>query len=230
MSDVLHDRIKKRGFWLFRYMPGVFASARVAEFKRLKTIVRETAVEFGGGSFPAIGNQSLQLGNDWIGQQQDAGEYCQAWRFYQSGQFMLYEGFLDDWQDQSLFGPEDDDWKPGRDLSVGDTLVTLWQAFEFAARLSLAVPGPDPVTISVQAFGLRERRIRYRFRNRTGLHQTYRASINDFPFTRNLSRDALVASPALHAIDGAVALFERFGWDPNPELLRTLLREAGVAL
>jgi hypothetical protein len=54
------------------------------------------------------------------------------------------------------------------------------------------------------------------------------STINDYAFTKDFAREELVAAPASHAVDGAVALFSRFGWDPNPELLRTLMRESGL--
>ena len=223
---LVHDRITKRGYWKIRVFPASFKPKRIAEITTLRSLASELAVETGNISFPTVGDRPI-IGTDWIGQEIDDGEYCQAWRLYQSAQLALYEGFIDDWLDQSIFGIEDG-WKPGAQLSVSDVLTTYWQAFEFAARLATTVEGRDPITVSIHAFGLKDRRLLYRFRDRTRLRAAYVATIPDFPTEATLSRDTLIARPGEHSVEGARELLVRFGWEVDPELLRTLLREGGL--
>jgi hypothetical protein len=219
MSALLESRIKKRGFWRIRIRPVDFDAARFPELSSLKKVVNELAIDAGNLSFPTVGSEPFLIGNDWIGQELDVWEYCQSWRLYQSGQLILYEGFIDDWLDRSFIGGTTKDWKPLAELSVSDALYTYWLAFEFAARLALAIEGDDELNIAIHAFGLG---------NRTGLRQPHVASINDFSVVKRLSRGALIAAPVDHAIGGARELFARFNWDVNGELLRTLLAESGA--
>jgi hypothetical protein len=223
--SLVQDRITRRGYWKIRVFPASFDRRRIGDVSDLRTLVRDLAVELGGISFPTVSNRAL-IGNDWIGQDIDEGEYCQAWRLYQSAQLALYEGFIDDWLDRSLFGTEEG-WHPGAQLSVGDILTTYWQTFEFAARLATAVGGQDPITVSVHSFGLKDRKLLYRFPNRLRLRATYVATIPDFATTTTLARDELVSAAVQYSVQGARDLLVRFGWDVDPEFLRTLLGESG---
>jgi hypothetical protein len=228
MTALLNQHIKTRGYWQVRIFPELFDPRRVQEIAELRHLVRETSIDLGSAAFPAIGNDPV-IGRDWIGQEADSGEFRQTWRMYQSGQLILYEGFYDDWWDQSLFGTEPG-WKANNHLSVGDALVSYWQAFELAARLSTRIEGDDPFSVLVHAIGLRGRTLRFRFRNRNRLRGNYVATLVDYPVFQTIERPALVANPVAYAVSAARELFARFGWDVAPELLHTLLGESGVGL
>lgn len=229
MSAVLETRIKKRGFWRVRITPGTFRETAFPEISDLKALVNQISIDAGNLSFPTVGQEPV-IGKDWIGQDLDTWEYCQTWRLYQSGQFVLYEGFVDDWLDRSWFGEAKKDWKPGFELSVSDALYTYWLAFEFGARLAAAMEGESQLNISVRAFGLSGRRLKFNFRNRTFLRVPREASLNDFDVTKTLSRKDIIAAPVDHAVESARALFARFHWDVQSEFLLTLLKESGAVV
>jgi hypothetical protein len=227
MTAFLNSHLKAHGFWRIRIIPEEFHQSRINEIQDLRTIIRQAAVQLGASSFPAINDATPSIGVDWIGNEIDAGEFCQTWRLYQSAQLVLYEGFIDDWLDRSLGGAREG-WQSETEFSVGDALVTYWQAFELAARLAVNVSGEDPFNVSVHPFGLRNRRLTFQFRNRSGLRQAHVATLNDFPTSLTLAREALVAAPVDHAVASARQLFARFGWDVDLDFLRTLLGESGV--
>jgi hypothetical protein len=229
MTPVLEARIKKRGFWRVRITPGTFRESFFPELSDMKVLVNQISIDAGNLSFPTIAEQLL-IGKDWIGQELDTWEYCQSWRLYQSGQFILYEGFVDDWLDQSWFGKVNNDWRAGLELSVSDALYTYWLAFEFAARLSASIEGESQFNVSIHGFALSGRQLKFQFRNRTGLRVPHVATLNDFEFAKTLTSKNLIAAPIEYAVEGARALFARFHWDVRPDLLRTLLKESGAAV
>jgi hypothetical protein len=229
MSTVLETRIKKRGFWRVRITPGAFRETLFPEVSDLKALVNQISIDAGNLSFPTVGQEPV-IGKDWIGQDLDTWEYCQTWRLYQSGQFILYEGFVDDWLDRSWFGEAKDDWKPGVELSVSDALYTYWLAFEFAARLAAVIDGEPELRVSIHAFGLTGRQLKFQFRNRTGLRVPRVATLNDFAVDQTLSRKDLIAAPTDYTVEAARALFARFHWDVGADFLRTLLKESGATI
>lgn len=225
MTRVL-EQIKTRGYWHVRVHPVDFQPRRFPDIARLKEIIRDLAVETGNISLPIVAG-TLAVGSDWTGQEIEDGDLHQSWRFYQSGQLVLFEGFVDDWQDESFFGP-DEGWTMGAQLSVSDVLTTYWQVFEFAARFAASQPDAGSMTVSVHAFGLKNRQLLYRFRNRARLHGSYAAIVSEYATVRTIARDDLVALGIDRAAECARELFARFQWDVEPAFLRTLMREGGL--
>jgi hypothetical protein len=227
MAAPLKDQITSRGHWRIRIFPTSFAAKRVREISELRKLITRLAIEMAGLPFPSIGTNDVTIGTDWIAQEYDLGEYRQAWRFYQSTQLVLYEAFIEDWLDHSI-------WKGhaaphGSELSVSNVITTFWQVFEFGARLATAVEEVGSITVSVHALELFGRNLRFQFRNRHGFRREYVSKLSDYRIERSVGSEELVANPALHAVDSARELFARFGWDADAALLRTLLSESGAA-
>ncbi len=222
MTELL-DKIRSRGHWRVVIRPTQFLQTRIQDIAALYSTVQKTSVELRGWDFPHLDPHTKpHIDVDWVGQESEWEQYLEVWRFYQSGQFVDIMGMPGDWRDQSKLWPPDADWESGALLGVGDALFTYTEIFEFAARLALTEAGDERVHIEVTASGLNGRRLRFDMRNRWPMLRHYEASIQELPYSVELLQAALVAEPWQLALEPAMELFQRFGWNPTKDMLRDL--------
>ena len=222
--SALTDEIRSRGHWSVRIHPARFNPKRVADYGSLRSIISRTAVRLRGWDFPHIGDfHDLKHGLDWIGQETDWQYYREAWRLYQTGQFAYLGAIHEDWAERATHG-----WGPpaslaehGRLLGVGDTLFRFTEIFEFSARLALTEAGDDLMAVVIELKGLNDRSLWVDNPYRAPMDRWYTAHFDAFPYKSEVSRDRLSAEARELAVTAARDLFERFGWKPSPELLRS---------
>jgi hypothetical protein len=148
---------------------------------------------------------------------------------YQSGQFFHIQGLPTDWRDESNFWPADKNWKSGYLLGIGDTIATLTEIFEFAARLSLSDAGSDEMHIEIIAGNLNGRFLYVDSQKRWPLFENYQATIQKYPYKCDIARSKLLANPKEISLLTARELFQRFGWTiPNLEILRSWQEELKI--
>ena len=225
MSDIL-QRIKTRGWWEVEIRPTDFLADRVPTLGELETLIRTASVETGLSSLPQVGSAPSERGADYVGQGHETGAYLQTWRFYQSGQLVLYEGMVDDWADRTS-GARPSDWQPNVTLSLSDALYTYWQVFELANRLALSPAGSESMLVSISAIGLKDRALKADVPRTVVQHVGRRATITHFPIARRFSRQELVSNSGGLAVEAAGQLLSRFGWDAPVGLIRSLMAAAG---
>ena len=220
MSELL-EKIKSRGYWRVVIHPGTFTEQRVANISDLYPILQKTSVQLRGWDFPHLNSkENVQKDSDWIGQESKWHQYLELWRFYQSGQFIVFLGFDEDWRDNSELWPAPDGWEPGLTLSAVNTIFQLAEIFEFAARLSFTDAGDDMMHVGITLAGLQGRSLglgspRSHFKGKT-------ASIQELPYHIDLPRLHLMGEPMELALAPATELFKRFGWEPSLEILRDM--------
>jgi hypothetical protein len=220
VSELL-DKIKSRGYWHVIIRPGTFMETRIANIKSLYPILQKNSVQLRGWDFPHLDTHNpLQIDVDWIGQEPEWEEYLELWRFYQSGQFVVFRGIDEDWLDQSQWRNPIEGWKPGQTLSVEEVVIQFAEIFEFAARLSFTDAGDDVMRLDITIAGLHGRSLHVE-RSRH-MRKGYIASIDELPYQIDLSRLQLLAEPRELSLTPAIELFRRFGWDPSLEVLRDI--------
>ncbi|MBX9927338.1 MAG: putative DNA binding domain-containing protein [Gemmatimonadaceae bacterium] len=224
-TQTIEQVIGSRGFWRVAVAPERFDVSRIPALAQAGDIVERSSVEVGSLPFPWRDRSPLLRGTDSVGLERQAGEYVQSWRFFQSGQLVLFEGFIEDWEDFSPLPPRKADWKPGRVLSIANAVVTLYQAFQFAARLSANLSGTDSIRVSISAFGLRNRVLEFDMPNRTGFSYPRQADVPLWEYSTSLTRADWRSGAVANAATAAVHLFERFHWDANTEFIRQLMRD-----
>lgn len=221
MTATLADEIRLRGFWQIIVRPTEHRERRIDDISALWPLVQGSSVQLRGWDFPHVDPQHRQaIGLNWIGQETDWEHFRELWRIYQSGQFFSLCGMIDDWRDRSGWWKPDPGWAPGKRLGVGDTLARFTEFFEFAARLSTTSAGDESMHIEVQAGNIADRILFVDAPLRAGLHWRPKATINEFPYVIDLARTDLIANPRQHALDGAMELFKRFGWEGTVDVLR----------
>jgi hypothetical protein len=222
------DKIKSRGYWHVVISPDTFHNNRIASARELIPIVSQCRVEFGGNrwAFPHSSTENPSIGQDWIEASVEGGTHLEAWRLYQSGLFIAYLSVWDDWRDQSYFQEAPEDWKPGATLPVYDAIFTYLEVFEFAARLALTPLGADTTHISVTLSGMKDRILRMDNPQRHFYHD-YTTTLEEYTYSADAPRDALVAQPQELAIRGTEELFSRFQWNPGADFIRGIQGEIG---
>ena len=131
---------------------------RVA-YEALLPTVQRCVVQIRGWDFPHLSNQvEIERQADWIGQSSEWEHLLEAWRFYQSGQFVDLSGIWEDWRDQSSLHPAGGDWRQGQTLGVGDALFRLTEIFvqdgsvDLQAVCRKALVGKQPGTAILAEF------------------------------------------------------------------------------
>lgn len=214
MSETL-DKIRSRGYWRTLIRPTVY-SASLLEYGRLESIVDRVAVQIRGWDFPHRSrSEQLARGANWIGQESEWAHHLDAWKFYSSGQFIIYQGNRYDWRGSDA--PNGPSASPR--LSVGDAVFTFTEVFELAARLATALPGSDPLSVSIGAFGLNGRVLLVDDPRRGDLFVDYRAS-DDFNQAFEIGRAELLADSRSLAVEAVRQLFLRFGWSADAAVLK----------
>ena len=225
MSEVLEE-IKSRGYWRVAIHPGTFTEKRVANISDLYPILQKTSVQLRGWGFPHLDSkENVQIDSDWIGQESKWHQYLEFWRFYQSGQFIVFLGFDEDWRDNSEVWPAPKGWEPGLTLSAENTIFQLAEIFEFAARLALTEAGDELMHVEILVNGLGGRALRVNPEKRMSLPLKMKASIKELPYKVDVSRTQLITEPRDLALKPALELFRHFGWDPSLEILRDVQGE-----
>ncbi len=226
--DEIVDRIKLRGYWKVIIRPSDFRRDRISDFETLKHIVTQSSVSLRGWSFPHVSTKTdIQIGLDWIQQCVEFSDHVEAWRFYQSGQFVFYGSIRDDWWDQSCWRRPDENKEPGSVLSVIDVVFHFAEIFEFAARLALTEAGSETIKISVNLVGLKKRQRRLDNEWGEGFDYPRIAHIGSFPQEISVLREELIAEARLLALKAVRELFIRFNWAPSMESLRTIQNQLG---
>lgn len=228
MTSILQQKILTRGYWQVIIRPVSFLEKRIADFTSLRPLVDKNRVSLRGWDFPHVDYKNReQIGIDWAGQEFDWQHHKSIWRFYQSGQFFQLKAFAIDWRDESSLWPADENWRPKGFLGIGDTVATLLEIFEFAARLAVSEAGADVMHINILAGNL-DGRLLYidSSRPRWSLDDVYKTSLIKFPYSINLQRSKLLAEAQPLALQVAKEIFSRFGLNMEPDTLRSWQDEA----
>lgn len=223
MTSALLEKIHTRGYWEVAIRPTTFNEHRIADINILSDIVRKRSVRIRGWDFPHYDlHKPPHIDLDWVGQELEWEHFLFSWRLYQSGLFAHITSFPIDWRDQSSYWPPDSNWKPGTLLGVTDSLFVFNEIFEFAARLSLSEAGDDRMFISIKACNIASRRLYLDDAPMFGLIQPYVSSIEEFPYSRQISKSELISNAKELALEAACELFKRFGWKIDITNLRPI--------
>lgn len=214
----LLERIRERGYWQVTIHPGKFESALIP-YEELGPFVERQTVRIRGWDFPHTEIGAELRGDDWVGQA-TARYYLEYWRMYQSGQFVDYQGLDVDWRDTSQDLDTSTAWQPGQHLSVEDTVATLIEMLEFAARLALTDPYgiSADMRIAILLQGVKGRTLFMQSERR--LHNIYTATIDTLSWDFSGPRTELIADARGLAIAAAKHIFVRFGFDARKDVLR----------
>lgn len=221
MRTELQTKILSRGYWQVVIRPSRFDVHRLADIGALLPLVETNKVSVRGWDFPHVDNRAQpHVDVDWVGQELDWEHVKSIWRIYQSGQFYFLGGVALDWRDESRLWPVDANWSHSQLLGVGDTIATLTEFFEFAARLAISTAGDDVMHIDITAGNLRGRQLYTDSSRRWPLRPSYTAALAKYPHVEDVARTKLMTEGKLLALSVAKDLFARFNANLEMDILR----------
>lgn len=219
MSAIV-TKIRTRGFWRVVIRPSTFVPDRV-RYEALEEIMRRAAVRLRGWDFPHFDKGGLAYGMDFVGSETDWQHHLESWKFFQTGQFVFLGGMKLDWRDQSTLSDPLPGFAARRVLGVIESLWTITEVFELAARLATTPAGAEEIVVRVELGDLMGRELFVDEPRRMPLQQTCIANIESFAKDFTVSPEALLASADELAVAAAQEVFVRFGWRADAEALRS---------
>ena len=218
MSGLL-DTIRSKGYWRVVIRPNHFVEQRVEDIAALKPILEKSSVRLRGWDFPHVnGKGKAYPDRDSIAQEFEWKEYHEFWRFYQSGQFIYYGGFVSDWRESAS---DHKGVERHKTLRAVDMVVRFTEVFEFAARLALTQVADTQTHIEIKASGLKDRSIWFN-PEKYDPWPTLKAHVAEFRYEDDVPNAKLMAESRELALVAARELFKRFDWDPNLDVLRDM--------
>jgi hypothetical protein len=222
----ISEKVKTRGHWIVRVRPESYDVERSISSADLEKAVRESAVSLRGWDFPHFDYQRpctrtqkyVEQGIDWE-------HFVEMWRAYKSGQFVAINALWDDWRDKSSFWPRQEGWQTGTSLGVEDAVYRLVEIYEFAARWTQALGIGDAIVLECAIRGLTNRRL-VLSPNR-GFRIGGTCEVPEWTYEATHSPSSLLAQARELAVAPAISLFEIFGWDARPAVIKDIQNEIG---
>ncbi|MGO9600528.1 MAG: hypothetical protein ACLP7Q_21300 [Isosphaeraceae bacterium] len=220
------SKIRERGHWRVVIRPITFRKDRV-EYAELFRIVEQNAVRLHTWDYPVVErDQETLKGADWIEQDIEEQEQLQVWRLYQSGQFVHYFPLVAEGRELSPFYHPDPELAPGRRAYFLNTIDSLLEIFEFAARLSMTPAGDVEMFVETTMEGLQNRRlVTLSTYNPDDRIFTIGQPAWNYPWQG--SRTELIARPRDLAALATRDFFSRFDLDLSVETIRSLQDRRG---
>jgi hypothetical protein len=219
------DKIRTRGYWRVVIRPTRFDEKHIPNDSDLFPIVERNSVRLRGWDYPHVDYQSPPLrGVDWVGQEFDREDEIEVWRLSMSGQFVHFFALAGEWRDYSTTWPPEPGWRPGVYLYYIQTIYTIVEISEFAARLALSPAGATTMRVEIDLDRLQGRQIvetdsRFRF------SQTYDTQVPRWKYPWQGTQTELIARPRELAAVAACELFAQFGLDVSLETIARLQAE-----
>lgn len=219
------DEIRSRGHVFFAIRPHIFIQDRVP-LAELEPMLRRCIVQLRGWDLPHVDpHHPVRHKRDHIWQESSWDYHLEHWEFYRSGQLADLTSIRRDWSDISSFQTVPTNWTWGRELPITDTVMTLTEIFEFAARLALTEAGDSGMDVHISYRQMEGRRLVIDDPQRVPLWQEYRYDDTRIDLSRTLSREQLAAEAWDIAADVAIELFGYFGWSPAIQAIRSSQEE-----
>jgi hypothetical protein len=220
-------KLRARGYWRIVVRPATFKESHIPNYTDLFRIVEKNSVRLRGWDYPHIDYQGpSRSGTEWIGQEFDCRDKIEVWRLYMSGQFVHFFALAGEWRDVSTTWPPEPRWNHGQYLYYIQTINSLVEVFEFAARLALSPAGAATMRVEIQIERLQDRQIaepdsRFQF------SRPYTAQTTGWNHLWEGSQTELIVQPRELAAVAARELFDQFGLDVSLETLNKLQAEIG---
>ncbi|HEC79176.1 MAG TPA: hypothetical protein ENI34_08570 [candidate division WOR-3 bacterium] len=225
MSDIKNiiDKIKSAGYWYINFYPLKPIENRIPSRTECKRLIEETRVNLRGWDYPHFpirqdSNSQIYFGPDYVEASVDWWAQKEAWRYYQSGQFIHYLGINEDWFVDNKWAEDYlKNIKPGTVLSVINTIYTVTEIFEFIRRLTERGLYDDGLNINIILFGISDRKLVIFDPNRVPLGDDYKAHVNQLPWFKQISKNEMLIKSEEISFSLICFIFETFNWERIPK-------------
>ena len=184
-------------------------------------LIRDNKVQLRGWDYPHYDiNTEINTGIDYVEQLSEFLDHIEAWRFYQSGQFIQYKALWEDWFEARTAIGRQQQSLSNKYLSVTGTVYLLTEIYEFASRLGAKGIFGDSCEILITLFNTKNRKLNT-FDSRRHLFAEYKTTLSEIPRSVSLKTTNLLGRSAELSLEHSVWLFQRFNWDDiKPETLK----------
>ena len=221
MKAGLRETITSRGFWRVNFRPTTYR-ANILTLNECRTLVEKNSVEKRGWDYPHVpsrqdANGGMELLNNCVQGWVDWSYFRELWRMYQSGQFIHLAAIRNDWSELDEFPPSR--LRPGQEnsLEILDALYEVSEMLEFLSRLANGGIYDGGAEVSISLVNTKGRSLTSD-RGPMSIRTTEAEAIQ---FDKVFSR-AEIALPRECAFDVVTYLFDRFGWNPAADQVRSM--------
>ena len=169
--------IQQRGHFEIRLIPN---SVNKLEFNDLEKIIKEKQIKHNWVFYPHIPNHDFgrfQRIDNYIESFHYWGDAADMWRFYKSGQFEQYRGFIEDRCNSNP--PLTEQWEPHMDRPAPENtffepIVKMWEMTEmflFASKLANELK--CELTFEIKLHKMKDRKLENHTKDRFGLFDDY---------------------------------------------------------
>jgi len=224
IQDSVLEKVKSRGYWRIELRPTTFKEDQftVAQCRHL---IEDNQVRLRGWYFPHISRQHGDFFNaenhvvgfvDWY-------EHYEVFKLFQSGQFVYYLNFWEDWINYPPYG-YDVKLPNGRTRpNVKETIMTLYtvtEIFLFASRLASSEFRDKTMHVSIELHDCENRGLILDQFGRN-LNDFYTCKIPKFKIVKDMPLQEIITNYASLALDTTFEIFEKFNWDYSEETKTT---------
>ncbi len=223
MTTAVIDKIKSRGYWRVIIRPTKFHHYLIPSLDKCHQLIEESKVYLRGWDYPHLPDrgQGLVNGIDWLEASTDSMVWIpmlEYWRFYQSGQFAHLFHCEEDWINRDQLQIQN--WRnlplPEKVLTILGTVYRVTEIYEFAARLAAKDLFSSDLSITVELHGMKGRGLVVTGHMHAPLLTNYICGVDDLPYSKTVSLEALLAQASELALENVVWFFERFNWQNIP--------------
>lgn len=216
----IQDDIRSRGHVVVAIRPTNF-DPQLVPSTELEPILRRSAVQLRGWDMPHLDPHSpIKRKADHIEQESSWRSHLEHWAFYQSGQFADISSLRHDWLDRYDTQLIPKGWQSGKTLPVADTIFTITEVFELAARLAFTPAGGEQMHVFISYRGLESRILEVDDNRRAPFFREYRYDDDQIDLSAVVPREQLASEAWDLAATYARDLFMAFDWQPAVEVIK----------
>ncbi len=214
-------KIKSRGYYRIVFRPTSFDKNLIEDSNILKLFVEQSQIKLRSWSFPFIENSTREgihanyLNNDIYESWTEAGHNLEVWRFFQSGQFVNYLAFKEDWFSESewLKGSVLEKVEPNQFLDPIDMIHEVTEMLLFLSNLANKIDGELDFEISISLHNLSNRKLNIFDPGRPSLFSSYVVNTNSINKSlQTYTKDGLNYSKFKIAEQIIENVYSHFGW------------------
>lgn len=220
------EKIAARGYWTIHLRPSTY-DVRLNKLLECREIVRKNTINYRGWYYPhfpkelnvVAGSNFYQGTTDWEG-------HIELWRMYQSGQFIHYWAFREDWTQENSSIPTEFKLPHMQFLGILETLYLVTEVFEYLSRLTQAGLYEEGVNVYITLEKTRNRQLYESafvsdgHMHFGGLSETYKTISYNIEISLDCVKKDVIEKPAEIARGVILNIFEKFGWDPSEEVIK----------
>ena len=208
MTESVLKTVVTRGYWKIILRPVVFKLDRISTLWDCENLLSSCRVA-GGWDYPHL--QTVESGDDYIWCETNWEEHKEFWRFYQTGQFVHYVGFVEDWwKDSMLSDRAMRGYLSGEALDIIHALFRITQIYEFADRLASKGTFGDYVNVHIGLHRILNRKLIAV--NRNWDLWVHIAALSELESDLHFATRDLIEKKYELALQNTLWILERFNW------------------